>query len=151
MGCENTKEKIEKEMMSAQMEKFKVQYEKYKQLKLLENMLGHQVFRPSVPDYIVPKSPENKKNLIDDSFICLNKREINLRKNYHKRGKSCKINSLEEDKREIIKLKDKKETHIIQRARANSSSEGNKNKFNRSNNLINMQKNKSEDKKDGKN
>ena len=58
MGCHNTKEKLEDEMMRAKLERIQVQFERQKQLQLLKDIDGIEHKAPVIPDYILPQLKE---------------------------------------------------------------------------------------------
>ena len=64
MGCGNTKEKIEDEIMKAQLERMKIQYERQTQMKLLKDLDGTDYKPMVIQDYTAPiqiKKPIIKK------------------------------------------------------------------------------------------
>ena len=52
MGCGDTKEKIEDEMIKIKFKRAEIQMERKKQLKLLEEIEGKKISEPVIPDYI---------------------------------------------------------------------------------------------------
>ncbi len=66
MGCGNPKEKIEDEIMKAKLERIALHMERMNQIKLLENIEGHSIKCPIIPDYIA-----------DDFILNKNKKEKN--------------------------------------------------------------------------
>ena len=54
MGCGNTKEKIEDEILKAKMARAELQYERQQQMKLLKDLDGTDYKPPIIPDYIMP-------------------------------------------------------------------------------------------------
>ena len=52
MGCDNTKEKIESELIKMKMARNEVQMERYNQLQLLKEMDGKEFKSSIIPDYI---------------------------------------------------------------------------------------------------
>ena len=66
MGCGNPKEKIEDEIMKAKLERIALHMERMKQIKVLENIEGHPIKCPIIPDYIA-----------DDFILNINKKEKN--------------------------------------------------------------------------
>ena len=59
MGCENTKEKIEEEMLKMKLERIEIQKERYQQLKILKEIDGYESKAPIIPDYIDPNFTTN--------------------------------------------------------------------------------------------
>ena len=52
MGCGNSREKIEDQMMKIKMARIEVQMERYNHLEKLKDMDGRQRKAPLIPDYI---------------------------------------------------------------------------------------------------
>ena len=52
MGCGNSREKIEDQMMKLKMSRIEVQMERYNNLEKLKSMDGRQRKAPLIPDYI---------------------------------------------------------------------------------------------------
>ena len=52
MGCDNTKEKLENEIVKTKMKRVELQMERYKQLDLLKRNFGIDKEVPVIPDYI---------------------------------------------------------------------------------------------------
>ncbi len=52
MGCGDTKEKLENEMMEMKIARIELQMERYKGLQLLKDIDGTEIKRPNIPDYI---------------------------------------------------------------------------------------------------
>ena len=81
MGCGNTKEKLEDEIMKAKLEKMQIQYERQTQIKLLKDLDGTDYKPMPIPDYIAP-------NQIKKETIKKPRKTIKLNK-----SKTIKINS----------------------------------------------------------
>ena len=62
MGCGNSREKIEDQMMKLKMSRIEVQMERFNHLEKLKNMDGLQRKAPLIPDYI-------DQNFINDYFL----------------------------------------------------------------------------------
>ena len=81
MGCGNTKEKIENEMIAMKLERVGVQMERRNQIKLLEEMDGRKIKEPNIPDYLVlspkEKNIEKKKNIFPAKSKLGNKEILN--------------------------------------------------------------------------
>ena len=55
MGCGNTKEKIEDELMNAKMERIEIQYERQRQMNILKELgCDSEYKQPIIPDYTNP-------------------------------------------------------------------------------------------------
>ena len=55
MGCGDTKEKLEDQMMKMKMSRIELQMERMKALQALKEMDGKEMKRPIIPDYIDQK------------------------------------------------------------------------------------------------
>ena len=62
MGCGNSKEKVEDEMMKMKMKRIELQMERYNQLQLLKEIDGSEIKPPVIPDYLDPKYINNNNN-----------------------------------------------------------------------------------------
>ena len=62
MGCGNSREKIEDQMMKIKMARIEVQMERYNNLEKLRSMDGRQRMPPLIPDYI-------DQNFINNYFL----------------------------------------------------------------------------------
>ena len=114
MGCGNPKEKIEDEIMKVKLERIAIHMERMNQMKLLENIEGHPIKCPIIPDYIADDFILNKNKNGNNSDALSNKK-INNSRIKSKRSKSSiykKIelneNGQEEKKRKINKKKTSK-------------------------------------------
>ena len=87
MGCGNTKEKIENEMMEIKIARIELQMERYKDLQLLKDMDGKEIKRSTIPDYIDQEFLKEKIIKINH----LNQEEAPEVKNKSKRSKSVAI------------------------------------------------------------
>ena len=69
MGCGDSREKIEDEMIKLKIQRSQIQMERKKQIKILEGIEKKKIAEPIIPDYIsvqketIPKTnePEKKK------------------------------------------------------------------------------------------
>jgi len=114
MGCGNPKEKIEDEIMKVKLERIAIHMERMNQMKLLENIEGHPIKCPIIPDYIADDFILNKNKNGNNSDALSNKK-INNSRIKSKRSKSSiykKIelneNGEEAKKRKINKKKTSK-------------------------------------------
>ena len=111
MGCGNPKEKIEDEIMKVKLERIAIHMERMNQMKLLENIEGHPIKCPIIPDYIADDFILNKNKNGNNSDALSNKK-INNSRIKSKRSKSniykkieLNENGQEEKKRKIKKKK----------------------------------------------
>ena len=70
MGCGNSKEKLEDEMLDLKISRIEVQMERYNQMQLLKEKNGINVKSPDIPDYLDPKFAVNqtKRNSISTNI-----------------------------------------------------------------------------------
>ena len=106
MGCGNTKEKIEDEMMKAQLERMKIQYERQTQMKLLKDLDGTDYKPMVIPDYTAPI--QIKKPTIRKSMKKLNLNNSKTIKINPKRNKSFVIKRNTKIKLDDFRSKTKK-------------------------------------------
>ena len=100
MGCENTKEKLEDQMMKMKMARIEVQMERFKSLQLLKDMDGTELKTPIIPDYIDKDFLlQNEKN----SSTTLNQDNSPTNRNKTRRSKSFAL------KRKTVKLQNENE------------------------------------------
>ena len=67
MGCSNTRENLENEIMQMQIKRLEIQMEKYNKLQKLSEIEKHKVKPNIIPDYILPKFSKEKKIHIKNS------------------------------------------------------------------------------------
>ena len=58
MGCADSKEKIEDEMIKLKFQRAQIQMERKKQIQLLEEIEGKKIAEPIIPDYISVKEED---------------------------------------------------------------------------------------------
>ena len=111
MGCDNTKEKIEDQMMKIKMARIELQMERMNQLELLKKIDGHQFKAPSIPDYIDKKFLENYFSKMANSTINNNEETLRKKSSQQIRSKSIllkrnsKLFNIEEKEKRQIKRK----------------------------------------------
>ena len=71
MGCGNAKKEVENQMMIMQLERIKVQMEREKNLKLLEDIDGCKRKSIAIPDYIDPEFLKEKNNINNNESVPL--------------------------------------------------------------------------------
>ena len=52
MGCGNSKEKLEDEMLNLKISRIEVQMERYNQMQILKEKNGYNIKYPEIPDYL---------------------------------------------------------------------------------------------------
>ena len=72
MGCGDSREKIEDEMIKLKFERAQIQMERKKQIQILEGMERKKITEPVIPDYISLK-PENPFKNIQTEIKIKNK------------------------------------------------------------------------------
>ena len=105
MGCGNSKEKLENEMIKLKFQRAQIQMERKNQIKLLEGLEKKKITEPIIPDFISfePEKP-SKKLLTEIKSKKDNQNEIENKK----RNKSVKIkNKNKKQKVENLKVKKK--------------------------------------------
>ena len=90
MGCENTKEKVESELIKMKMARSEVQMERYNQIQLLKEMDGTEIKPSIIPDYI-DHDFIKQKLLNGNSTILTQGASSKKVRNTHRRAKSCAI------------------------------------------------------------
>ena len=93
MGCENTKEKVEDEMVKMKFKREEIRAERYKILKILNDMDGYHRKAPLIPDYIDPEF-ENTENNNKNNNIKVKRRQS--------RSKSTKLFNLNKNRNNHI-------------------------------------------------
>ena len=63
MGCGDSREKIEDEMIKLKFERAQIQMERKKQIQILEGMERKKITEPVIPDYISLKPEKTFKNI----------------------------------------------------------------------------------------
>ena len=105
MGCGDTKEKIEDEMIKLKFQRAQIQMERKKQIKILEEIEKKKITEPIIPDYISLQSAKASP---------LNKTEIKTKKRSNSdkktKGKNSKKKSPEKKSKEKGEQKSKKKT-----------------------------------------
>ena len=118
MGCGNTKEKIENEMMEIKIARIELQMERYKDLQLLKDMDGKEIKRSTIPDYIDQEFLKEKIIKMNH----LNQEEAPEVKNRSKRSKTVAI------KKRTVKY-DEGSSNLSRRKRRTTSKRKNSKRF----------------------
>ena len=87
MGCGNTKEKLENEMIAMKLERVGIQMERRNQIKLLEDIEGRKIKQTYIPDYLA-LSPEEK----NEQKIKTKEKFVNTTYEKRKRSQSVNVN-----------------------------------------------------------
>ena len=76
MGCGNTKEKLEDELMNAKMERIELQYERQRQMNILKELgCDSEYKQPIIPDYTNPQVENEKGPIIRKKTLQFNKQK----------------------------------------------------------------------------
>ena len=127
MGCETTKEKVEDEMVKMKLEREGIRSERYKLLKILNEIDGYHRKASLIPNYIDSKF-ENSENNNKNNNIKVKRRQsrskstklFDLNKNRNNRSIfDNKIFNFEDDEED--KDKTDKENIIIRRGKRRNS------------------------------
>ena len=102
MGCSNTRENLEYEIMQMQIKRLEIQMEKYNELQKLSKIEKHKVKPNIIPDYILPKFSKEKKIHIKNSK---DKKSDSDKSDKTNVGKEKKVTSIKKKIRENLKLK----------------------------------------------
>ena len=97
MGCSNSREKIEDQMMQIKLKRMEIQMERQNRIKELSEMEGRKICYKDIPDYIDPRFAKEKNIIYDIDFNC------KLTKDILEKNKNIKI-------RQNIRRKNKEKT-----------------------------------------
>ena len=67
MGCGNSKEKIEDEMIKLKFQRAQIQMERKNQIKILEGLEKKKITEPYIPDFINLKPEKQGKKLLTET------------------------------------------------------------------------------------
>ena len=98
MGCGNTKEKLENEMIKLKFQRAQIQMQRRNQIKILEGIERKKITEPNIPDFISFQKEEPGKKLLTETK---DKRNENKKEKNKKKEK-------EEKKSKSVKTKNKK-------------------------------------------
>ena len=90
MGCGDSREKIEDEMIKLKFERAQIQMERKKQIQILEGMERKKITEPVIPDYISLKPEKPFKNIQTENKPVSDKNEKdkkNVKKSASKKKK----------------------------------------------------------------
>ena len=100
MGCGNSKEKLEDEMIKLKFQRAQIQMERKNQIKILEGIERKKITEPIIPDFISLKPQKLSKKLLT---------ETKSKKSPKKKEKEKKENTQENKRRnKSVKNKNKK-------------------------------------------
>ena len=102
MGCGNSKEKIEDEMIKLKFQRAQIQMERKNQIKILEGLEKKKITEPVIPDFISLKPERQGKKLLTDTK---NKSPINNKTQKEKKDKTAQDNK---KRSKSVKTKNKK-------------------------------------------
>ncbi len=102
MGCGNSKEKIEDEMIKLKFQRAQIQMERKNQIKILEGLEKKKITEPVIPDFISLKPERQGKKLLTDTK---NKSPINNKIQKENKDKTAQDNK---KRSKSVKTKNKK-------------------------------------------
>ena len=102
MGCGNSKEKIEDEMIKIKFQRAQIQMERKNQIKILEGLEKKKITEPVIPDFISLKPERQGKKLLTDTK---NKSPINNKIQKENKDKTAQDNK---KRSKSVKTKNKK-------------------------------------------
>ena len=102
MGCGNSKEKIEDEMIKLKFQRAQIQMERKNQIKILEGLEKKKITEPVIPDFISLKPERQGKKLLTDTK---NKSPINNKTQKVNKDKTAQDNK---KRSKSVKTKNKK-------------------------------------------
>ena len=112
MGCGNTREKIENEIIAIKLERVGIQMDRKNEIKLLEEIEGRKIEEPNIPDYIAgnPNQIVKENNPSIKSKISSKKKKIRSKSvDIKKKNKQLKMNTqaLENKNKNNVKNKNR--------------------------------------------
>ena len=102
MGCGNSKEKIEDEMIKLKFQRAQIQMERKNQIKILEGLEKKKITEPVIPDFISLKPERQGKKLLTDTK---NKSPLNNKTLKENKDKTAQDNK---KRSKSVKTKNKK-------------------------------------------
>ena len=100
MGCANSREKLENEMIKLKFQRVQIQMERKNQIKILEGLEKKKITEPVIPDFISLKPERPIKKILTDTKNEKNKKKENKNK---------------KDKKDKVNIKDKKDKNDIKK------------------------------------
>ena len=88
MGCGDSKEKIEDEMIKLKFQRSQIQMERKKQIKLLEEIEKKKITEPIIPDYIClqQEKPTTKKNQTEEKKKPASDKKVRIKEDKKKKS-----------------------------------------------------------------
>lgn len=111
MGCGNTREKIENQIMEIKMARIELQMERYNQIEQLKGIDGQKISIPLIPDYIDNKFLKDYLIKKSTNISCNSKDEDKIRK-HSKRSKSIHVKA----KLRTIRLESQEKRKALKRS-----------------------------------
>ena len=103
MGCGNSKEKIEDEMIKLKFQRAQIQMEKKNQIKILEGLEKKKITEQVIPDFISLKPERQDKKLLTET-----KKKPDKSNNKNKKENKEKASPDNKDRTKSVKNKNKK-------------------------------------------
>ena len=108
MGCGDSREKIEDEMIKLKFERAQIQMERKKQIQILEEMERKKITEPVIPDYISLKPEKPFKNI--QTEIKIKNKPVSDKNEKDK--KNVKKSASKKKKPKVAKTKKPKQTFL---------------------------------------
>ena len=88
MGCGDSKEKIEDEMIKLKFQRTQIQMERKKQIKLLEEIEKKKITEPIIPDYIClqQEKPAIKKDQTEEKRKPASDKKVRIKEDKKKKN-----------------------------------------------------------------
>jgi hypothetical protein len=92
MGCGDSKEKIEDEMIKLKFQRTQIQMERKKQIKLLEEIEKKKITEPIIPDYIClqQEKPAIKKDQTEEKRKPASDKKVRIKEDKKKKRRKKK-------------------------------------------------------------
>ena len=103
MGCGNSKEKIEDEMIKLKFQRAQIQMERKNQIKILEGLEKKKITEPVIPDFISLKPERQDKKLLTET-----KKKPDKSNNKNKKENKEKASPDNKTRTKSVKNKNKK-------------------------------------------
>ena len=97
MGCANSREKLENEMIKLKFQRVQIQMERKNQIKILEGLEKKKITEPVIPDFISLKPERPIKKILTDTKNEKNKKKENKNKKDKKDKNDIKKRSKSEN------------------------------------------------------
>ena len=119
MGCGDSKEKLEDEMIKLKFQRAQIQMERKNQLKKLEEIEGKKLAEPQIPDFVCLDSEKPSKNIKTEV------KKVKIKLGSDKKEKKTKKNSpSKKQKAKSVKTKPKTKNKKTESTKPESKKNG---------------------------